>query len=264
MEAKTHKERWYFRPVQWFWGRNLSAIFLCLAAASIFWVLNSLNKEHTTRISYPIRFIYKDSGLVMLSPPPERIEMSVSGYGWNLLKKTYWFNIKPVTLRIDPFKTKHLTSKRLLSVMSEELNGIKVNYLIKDTIWLHFERKMEKELVLTIDTSKLNLESGLAVISPVTMTPDKIRVEGPESIIYRLKDTLEIIIPSGNINKDFNEEVKLFEFSDLVKMSAKKVNVSFSVGVPLPVPMDTIPIIWPDTLLLKGTPMFPDTLNLRI
>jgi len=195
-----------------------------------------MNRDHSANISYPVKFIYNDSSLVLVSPLPKKISMHVSGYGWNLLRKTFWFDIEPVTIRIEkPLKTKVITSRNLLPLVVDQLNGIKVNYLLKDTIWVNFERRIIKEQTVYVDGSKVSLNQDLSIISPISIEPSKVLVEGPESLLSELGDTLFLTIPQNNIDENFDEEVKIFEVSNLINYDRKNVRVSFKVA-PTPKP----------------------------
>lgn len=190
-----------------------------------------MNRDHTANISYPVKFVYNDSSLVLVSPLPKKIQMHVSGYGWNLLRKTFWFDIEPLTVEIsNPLKTKVLTARNLLPIVTDQLKGIKVNYLIKDTFWINFERKIIKEQTVFVDTSKVSLAKGLSIVSPVLINPPKILVEGPQSLINELNDTLFLTIQENKIDEHYDEDVKIFEVSNLINYDTEKVRVTFEVA----------------------------------
>jgi hypothetical protein len=42
-------------------GSDIKVVVMCLLAATTFWFLNALNKDYSTRITYPVRFEYDDS-----------------------------------------------------------------------------------------------------------------------------------------------------------------------------------------------------------
>jgi hypothetical protein len=212
-------------------GGDLKVVIYCIIAAMVFWFFNAMNRDHTANISYPIKFEYKDSSLILVNPLPKKINLHVTGYGWNLLRKTFWFNIEPVVYKLeDPLRTKVITARNLLPVVTEQLNGVKVNYLLKDTFWINFERKTIKEQLVYVDTSKVSLAEGLEIKSPVIVNPPKILVEGPQSLIEKLSDTLFLSIPQNEIDEDYDAEVKIFEVSNLINIDRKKVQVLFKVG----------------------------------
>lgn len=190
-----------------------------------------MNRDHTANISYPIRFVYNDSSLILVSPLPKKLPMHVSGYGWNLLRKTFWFDIDPIIVRLeDPLNTKVITARNLLPLVNDQLKGIKINYILKDTFWMSFERKIIKEQLVFVDTSKVSLASGFIITSPVIIEPSKVLVEGQESLIKKLSDTLFLTIPNNQIDENFDSEVKIFEVSNLINHDRKKVRVTFEVG----------------------------------
>ncbi|MDX5346375.1 MAG: hypothetical protein LPK19_03930, partial [Hymenobacteraceae bacterium] len=67
-------------------------------AATTFWLLNALNKSYTTKVSYPIRFVYNEQKLIPVQPLPEEVYINVTGKGWKLLRKSLMVDVKPAEL----------------------------------------------------------------------------------------------------------------------------------------------------------------------
>jgi hypothetical protein len=110
---------------------------MCLMAATTFWFLNALNKDYSTRLSYPIEFDYDDSTYISISTLPKKVRLNVSGYGWNLLKKSLQVNANPLNYRVaNPLQARYITGSNLLQPITEQLRDIRVNYVVEDTIFL--------------------------------------------------------------------------------------------------------------------------------
>lgn len=95
-------------------------ILLCLLAGTTFWLLNALNKNYNTKINYPIRFLLDNAdSVVIVKELPEKVEIDVSGGGWNLLRKTYWFNINPITIPLNnPTQINYILGSSLEPIIS--------------------------------------------------------------------------------------------------------------------------------------------------
>jgi hypothetical protein len=218
-------------------GGNFRAVLLCVFAATVFWFLNALGKVYSTRLSYPIKFEFTDPEAMAISKLPEVVEMNVSGSGWTLLRRNYWPIAKPLIYRLeDPLKTQFITSRRLQPVLSEQLKGLKINYMVKDTIPLIFDRKIKRKLSLALDSSTVRLLQP-GQIFQVDISPDTVILEGPETLLEKIPDPLLLEL-SGQIRDGFNDEVEILKnLSSFVTMSKRRARVSFLI-----LPPDSIPV----------------------
>lgn len=222
------------------------AVALCLVAATTFWFLNSLNREYTTEISYPIRFEYDNGGFIPTQPLPRRIAINVTAQGWNLLRKTWGLKTNPIVYRIPrPSSTRYLTGPALLPTASEQLLELKVNFVRSDTIALAFDRRATKTVYLRPDSSQIGLRENFLINSPVRVSPSEITFSGPASLIKKIPGTLAVIIPSSDIDENYDEEIGLdYRRDPLLTPSVSRVNVSFEVAEyireRLTVPVDAI------------------------
>lgn len=208
------------------------AIILCLIAASTFWFFNAMNGDHTADVSYPVEFIYNEEEIVPVQPLPEKIQFNASGFGWNLLRKTIKLNRKPVVIRLDNFtSTSFIAASELLPIVKGQLDDIKVNYLLHDTVPLQFERVIIKSFKLRVDSSSISLVPGNQIVSKMKIEPRLIHISGPASIVNTLKDSFYIQIPERNIESNYSEEINLdFELPAQLEYEPGEVNVQFDVA----------------------------------
>lgn len=207
-------------------------IAICLLAAALFWLLNALNKDYTTRISYPIQFDYDDSVYVAMQQVPVRIQLNASGYGWNLLKKTLRVNVTPLSYRIvNPLQTRYLTSTALLPSVAEQLRDLKINYVVNDTLFFEFDRYSYKNVVLQIDSANVNLASGYRITSPVQLKPALVSYKGPSSLIKALSDTIYLKISAKNIEESYSDDLPIdYVQSSLIHADINRTTVRFDVA----------------------------------
>jgi hypothetical protein len=213
-------------------GSDIKVVVMCLLAATTFWFLNALNKDYSTRITYPVRFEYDDSVYVPLSTLPQSVRLNASGYGWNLLKKTLRLNSQSITYRIsNPLRTNYITGASLMVPITEQVRDIKVNYLVEDTIFLNFDRIDTRQVVLNIDSAALNLANGYRIVSPVNITPTVINFKGPSSLLKTLPDAIFLNIPYKNIDENFSENITInYVQNPLIQSDINKAQVNFSVA----------------------------------
>ena len=205
---------------------------MCLMAATTFWFLNALNKDYSTRLSYPIQFDYDDSTYVSISPLPKKVRLNVSGYGWNLLKKSLQVNVNPLNYRIiNPLQARYITGTNLLQPITDQLRDIRVNYVVEDTIFFDFDKISQKRVVLQVDSAALQLSDGFRLVSPVSITPRAINFEGPSSLLKALPDSILLNLPFKDIDERFEEEIPVnYVQSSLIKSDFNKAKVSFNVA----------------------------------
>lgn len=205
---------------------------MCLMAATTFWFLNALNKDYSTRLSYPIQFEYDDSVFVSVTPLPENVRLNVSGYGWNLLKKTLQVNVIPLTYRISsPLQARYITGSNLLPFITEQIRDIKINYIVEDTIFFDFDRITTKKVELQVDSTIIDLAEGYKLASPVRLTPEDINFKGPSSLLKALPDSIFLNIPFKGIDENFEEDIPVnYVQSSLIEPDNNKVRVRFEVA----------------------------------
>lgn len=205
---------------------------MCLLAATTFWFLNALNKDYSTRITYPVEFEYNDSIYVPINPLPQNVRLNVSGYGWNLLKKTMRLNSQSITYRIsNPLRTSYITGTSLLVPITEQIRDIRVNYVVEDTVFLNFDRIATKQVALTVDSTALNIMNGYRIVSPISITPKVVNFKGPFTLLQALPDAILLNTPFKEVDEDVNESITInYAQNPLIQSDAGKTQVSFEVA----------------------------------
>jgi hypothetical protein len=212
---------------------NFKTLVLCFLTASVFWLLNSLNKPgYSTHIDYPLEIKYNDSLYISTKPLPKKLSINLSSTGWELLKYTLSSNITPLVYEINnPLNINRLDKTMLLESLTSLLKKSKLNYVIADTSTLHFERKQSKKVFVKVDSLGINLEKNFVVASLINISPNTIILEGPESQIKGYTDTILLKIPSKKLAINFDEKVSInLPKNSLIKTNTDKVLVSFEVA----------------------------------
>lgn len=211
---------------------NWRVVLLCLAAGTTFWFLNALNKSYTTKINYPINFIYDEEDVVVVEDLPEKVEIDVSGVGWNLLRKTFWFNVQPVDVPLNnPTEVEYIIGSSLVPFISDQVNELSLNYVVTDSLFISIDNKISRKLPVRIDSTRFPLQQNNKIISPVTITPDSILFEGPSVIIDTLPSSVSVIFPDRIIENNFNGSLEIdFSAIELIQFAPDEVNVSFEIG----------------------------------
>lgn len=208
---------------------DFKVIILCIVAAATFWFFIAMNKHYNTaKITYPIQVNYDKNTFIPVADLPPKIELNVAGQGWDLLKKTFWFNIKPIELQPANLpKNRYLTSSFLMSVVSGQLKDIKINYIMNDTIHLYFDYRVKKKIAVGVDSAAISLAYNFRIVSPIRIDPDSVEFDGPAASINSLPGRIQLNIPDKKIDDDFETEIPIqYELT-----SVEEVLVSFEVAL---------------------------------
>ncbi|MGJ3234072.1 hypothetical protein [Marivirga sp.] len=211
---------------------TIKVVVLCIVTATTFWFFNALNDNYSTRISYPIKFTYPDSSLVVVEELPKKVSINVSGGGWNLLRKTFWFTITPVEVPLEePVNTKYILGNSLYSLIADQMNEIQLNYVENDTLRIEIDSIRTANSKLSIDSTKISLAEGYGIISTIKKSHDSASFSGPERFIKNIPEEVFIDIEEENISSNYSEDIYLPTFgSSLVNRNPVEVNVSFEVA----------------------------------
>lgn len=211
--------------------KNWKAILLCIFTATVFWFFNALNKDYTTTLSFPLSFDYDREDFIPVSPLPQAVRINVTGIGWNLFRRSAGVKVPPLVIPLErPSEVKKIVGSTLPGFFANQLGGFQINFVVTDTLRLSIEPKASRNVRLKLDTSESFLKNGYALVSPIQITPDTITVEGPQSLINNLSDSIFLKIPQQNIDDNFQEVVEVkFIDDNLIRRTPPTVDVSFQV-----------------------------------
>lgn len=82
-------------------NKNWKVILLCIFAAAIFWIFNSLNKNYSASIDFPLAFDYDQESYVAVKSLPDEIKLNVTGLGWDLFRKSAGLKVPPLRIPLE-------------------------------------------------------------------------------------------------------------------------------------------------------------------
>jgi hypothetical protein len=213
---------------------KLKTLVVCLLAATFFWLMNALNKDnYSFRLNYPINFVYNDSAYIPVQPLPSNVSVNVSGDGWNLLRKSWFnFNARPVEYRINnPLTANAINSTSLTDQITEHFPNLRVNYVVADTFELGFDRRASKVITVRADSLGIDMRDGYVISSFINLSPARITISGPASIIQQYPDTLLLKVPARRIQNNYDESLPVaLPAHPQVQSSHDRILVSFEVA----------------------------------
>lgn len=211
--------------------RNWKAVALCIFAATVFWFLNALNKTYTTNLKFPLDFEYDRQNFVPVKTLPSAIRINVTGNGWDLFRRSTGVKISPLQIPIErPVETRKIVGTSAALFFANQLEGLEINYVLADTLYVELEPKTGRWLRLMLDPLQLNIKKGFGLASHISIMPDSIFIEGPKPIIGKMNDPVSIVLPFKNIDEHFMEDVEVvLPYADVIKRNPPTVAVMFNV-----------------------------------
>lgn len=204
---------------------------LCVISATVFWFFNSLNKEHTATISYPVAFSYDRAQFISVKQLPEHVALNITGSGWDLLRKSLGFKISPLQISLEkPVETHKIPPSSILPLALAQMGQTKINHVGSDTLFLQIEPRRSKTIRLAINPRRLRFELGFGLSSEIKLSPDSVLIEGPQSFIEQVSDTLVLPFTPGRISQNVKAELDIHDKSDeTIQVKPATAIVSFEV-----------------------------------
>jgi hypothetical protein len=211
--------------------RNWKAVVLCIFAATVFWFLNALNKTYTTNLRFPLSFDYDHQNFVPVKALPHTIRINVTGNGWDLFRRSAGLKIPPLEIPLErPIETKKIIGSTLPAFFTNQIEGLEINYVLTDTIYVDLEPKAGRWVTLQLDTTQISIKEGYGLASYISILPDSIFIEGPKPIVNDLKEPLKLTLPFKNIDDQFMEDVEVqLPSAEVIKRDPPVVAVMFNV-----------------------------------
>lgn len=210
---------------------TVRVVLLCFVAATTFWFFNSLNANYDTNLEYPIEFLYDESTYVPLEPLPEKVQLNVSGLGWNLFRNSLGIKVTTFSIPLDnPAEIKKIPGTSLPGYLSDQLNDLQLNYVLTDTLYVNIDVRTTRKFKLYFDRTSIDLAENHFMTSPINYDPDSVELQGPNSILYSFADSLLVNVPQQEIDEDFNEDIPInLPQGRLISRNPPTVTVRFDV-----------------------------------
>lgn len=212
---------------------TVKVVALCIIAATTFWFFNALNGTYNTRIEYPINFTYPDSTHIIVEPLPKYIDIDVTGGGWSLLRRTFWFTSDDLEIPLEnPHNVRFILSSTLQGAIIEGLADLKLNRILTDSLHIQIDKKVSKTIKVVVDSADIKLAENYRIISPIDLTIDTVVVSGPERFIQKIPTIYTLEITQEGISTNYREKIKLPDFdSKLVGKVPDELRVGFDVAM---------------------------------
>ncbi|SMD35939.1 hypothetical protein SAMN04488029_2618 [Reichenbachiella faecimaris] len=209
---------------------NWKVVVLSILGATTFWFFNAMNKSYDTRVDYPLSYTFAEDSVVVINPLAKQIKIDVTSGGWNLIRKTLRINATPINIPLDnPTEIKFLTRSSLIPMISDQLDGLRLIYVVTDTLFFNIEEKITKKLPVYIDSISIPLSQSYRMVSPISCSVDSAWVSGPKSTMMQMPEYVQLDFSNMSIDGNFDEELRYF-VGEHVRVQPAEATVKFQVA----------------------------------
>lgn len=234
-------------------GSNRVKFFFILLSVFL-WFLSKLSKDgYTTVIEFPVKYVNSSADKALGRMPTEKIKVAINSYGFTILKyklrsfSSLRIDLSQVERKLDPRNSYWLTNADL-SIIEKQLDAdVEVRSISPDTVYFDFNKLIKKKVAVKLKLQE-SFSKDLGIYGEPQIIPDSILVQGPESLISKikfieteplelkgdkstLKKELDLILPKTKGVQFSEDQVNVeLEFS---KMTEASINVPIEiVGLP--------------------------------
>jgi len=253
------------RKVKDFSYHKAIVFVVCLALSSFLWLLNSLEKRYTSRISVPVRYVDIPKDKQLSTPLPQNFDLVVDAYGYTLLSHKIRLALSPIVLNVtdlinNPFERGNRNSYTISTVIHKEeiekqiSSEIKIISLHPDSIVFNFSKIVSKKVKVKPEL-KLDFENQYYLQEEPFTVPDSILVSGPKNILDTVRMVHTTYQEFGKLNQSIEKNIDIraingvtTEVSELKLVVSVEQNTEVSFDIPIQV------INCPPDLILKCFP----------
>jgi len=237
--------------------------------STIFWFLNKIGNDFTITVNYPVRYTNVPKSKVIVNEVPDRLQLTINGYGYTLLKYKLSPAPYPVIINLGDYGNQLnrpgarrfvlLTRNEREKISKQMPNDVEVIDVLPDTILFQFGNLIEKRIAIAPDLT-LKFDQQCMLDGKINFIPDSVTVKGPNTVLDTLKAIYTKQQRFQGLNKNLQRNIALIE-PDGLSIAKKKVvmNIPVSKFTEATIEVPIIPIHVPDSLELKT---FPRTVNL--
>lgn len=174
--------------------KRIVVFMVCLVIATALWFLNSLSKNYTTTVSYPVKFVSPPKNQFLANTPPNNLELKVEAFGFTLLRHKLSLSFSPIVLNLNSI-TKNLESesgsynvftrnliRRISDQISSEINVLEVQ---PEVIRIVLDSLRTKTVPVKPNIST-SFKPQFSLKDSIKVTPQKVRITGPAAVLDTL------------------------------------------------------------------------------
>ncbi|MEN8118111.1 MAG: CdaR family protein [Bacteroidota bacterium] len=175
--------------------KRIVVFLVCVLIATALWFLNALSKDYTTSIYYPVKYVNAPKNQFLSNEPPSKLELKVDAHGFTLLRHKLSLSFSPIVLNLNNI-TRNLKSENGVysvntnslsrGISSQVSNEISVSDIRPEIIKIVLDSLKTQDIPVKTDI-EVKFKPQFNLKSPVTISPEKVRITGPATIIDTIR-----------------------------------------------------------------------------
>jgi len=226
------------RKVKNFSYRKILVFLVCLALSSFLWLLISLEKRYTSRISVPASYVEFPKDKQLSGLLPQKFDLTVDAYGYTLLSYKLRLAFSPVVINVSElidnafdrgnrFKSIFYTVGHKEEVEKQISSEIRILSIKPDSLIFNFSKIISKNIKIKPNLN-LSFENQYSLMDEPITSPDSILVSGQKNLMDTLKFVFTNVRTYSKLSHSVEEKVALKAVPGL-KMQVTEVNLTIPV-----------------------------------
>ena len=217
MKKNIEKIAGYLKIEQLKNDKRVIVFLICVLIATVLWFLNALEKDYSTTIAYPVRYVSPPNHQFLANKPPEKLDLKVDAHGFTLLRHKLNFSYSPIILNLTNI-TQNLESengtylvatntlnRRISSQISSEISLQQVN---PDIIRIVLDSLKTKTVPVKANVS-IDFKPQFNLKNAVLLKPTEVKITGPASVVDTIRFLSTTKKSFEEVDKTITRNIKL-------------------------------------------------------
>jgi hypothetical protein len=202
------------------WKKKMMLFSFFLVVSVIIWLLNSLSKNYTTEIRYPIAYSKFPPNKMLVSDVPESLGLRVTAHGYALMSYKLTNRPIPLSFPVTSFAMNSLpgdtSSFYILTRYAREQVArqlpaeLQLEEISPDTLIFRFANEVKRWVSVRPELT-FKLGKNFITTDGVVISPESIRVSGPDIYLDTLQFARTLKMSLGQLQKDYSGVLKIDE-----------------------------------------------------
>ena len=221
-------------------------LLICMLVSLLFWLIVKLSEDFRSKTFVSLEFNIP-VGFTFTEPPPDRIEVSLEGRGWDLLGSAFGKK-DPIVFEVQDqsellINTTELKDRAQVG-LSKRIGALGTR---PDFLRLNLEPRLQKMIPVLLQ-SRLDFGDQHMQAGPTLVWPDSVVIDGPLSIVGEISEWPTQWLELANVREPITLSVPL----DLPENSQISLSPA-EVSVTVPVEPYTEKIVFVPVTVLNAT-----------
>lgn len=215
--------------MSWFSSEDRTTFIACLCISCMIWLLSALSENYKTEVKVDIEFTNLPEDKMLVEAPDSILYLFVDASGSDLMR-TIGFDRPKIMLDYQKhLNTNSLSTASFINQFQEQLSGLSIIDIKPDSIYLDVTNRAEKKVPILL-MEKIETAKRFEVAGQVSIIPDSVTINGPESIIDTIRFVPTELLELSNVSQAESGEIRLENnFPKSVQIGQKSVQYGFTV-----------------------------------